>query len=359
MDSNKKQHSKLTRTNFVFGFRPMKVDSEKGIIEGVSAITAGEALGHGFHVDAEFLDNVSSQGNALKTGCKVRFGHPAMSSSAMGTFLGRAKNFRRDSSNGQERTLCDVTVSDSAAKSPKGDLKTYVLTMAQKDADMFGMSIVFDKGQEYQRDELGQKIYEGLDYEKPVFVELEKLWAVDMVDDPAANPDGLFDATGIDINLHAATVSRFINEHPEVYEFARENPDIIQDFLTRYDKIKPQKKEAAMPEQKNVQEWAKAYGNEFAVDNFGKMSFEEAATKHKSESDAKLAAEKDAKITAMAAEIEAMKATSAAKITELEAGKKAAEDKAKALEAGATPVPFVDAASKPAKLPIASLFTKK
>lgn len=357
-----KRHSKLTRTNFLFGFKPAKVDAEKGVIEGAAVITAGPALGHGFHVDTEFLDDVAKQGNAMAHGVKVRFGHPGMSDSALGTFLGRAKNFRRDSSNGQEKTLADITISDTAAKSPKGDLKTYVLDLASKENDMFGMSISFDMGQEYQRDLSGMKIYEELNYEEPVFVELAKLWAADMVDDPAANPDGLFSATGIELPLHAAYVSRFLDAHPEIYEFASDNPDMIGEFLKRYEGLKQTQKPQTpkeSPMEKTVQEWSAAYGAEFAVEYFGRMSFEDAGKKFEAEKAQRLAKEQADKIAALEADTAKLKADHAAKIAALEAEKKASEEKLKALEAGASPVPFVDQSGKAGKQPIESLFAKK
>lgn len=356
-----KTHSKLTRTSFLFGFKPAKVDAEKGVIEGAAVITAGEALGHGFHVDAEFLDDVTKQGNAMTHGVKVRFGHPGMSDSALGTFLGRAKNFRRDSSGGQDKTLADITISDTAAKSPKGDLKSYVLELASKEKDMFGMSIVFDKGREYQRDFKGQKNYEKLNYDEPVFVELEKLWAADMVDDPAANPDGLFSATGIELPLHAAYVSRFLDAHPEIYEFASENPDVIGEFLKRYETLKQKQKPQTQEENsmdKTVQDWSAAYGAEFAVEHFGKMSFEDAGKKFEAEKTQRLAKEQADKIAALEAENAKIKTESDAKIAALAKEKADADAKIKALSAGAPPVPAADGESK-RKLPLESLFTRK
>ena len=69
------------------------IDREAGIIRGVSVCTEGEAKGHGVHLDSEFIQTVTDLGNAKKQGLKARFGHPNMCSTALGTFIGRYKNF--------------------------------------------------------------------------------------------------------------------------------------------------------------------------------------------------------------------------------------------------------------------------
>jgi hypothetical protein len=204
-----------------------RVDREKGIIYNAAICTPGEAKGHGVQLDSEFVASVVEQGNASKNGLKMRYGHPSMSSTAFGTFIGRAKNFREEG--GVARG--DIFMSKEAKNAPGGDLYEYVLGMAENEADMFGTSIVFKPGKQYSRDEDGEKNYEQLGDEP--FIECDKLLAVDMVDDPAANPDGLFSNT-FNTDTMAGQVSEFLDTHPQVWEVLCEKPEIIEGFMAKY-----------------------------------------------------------------------------------------------------------------------------
>lgn len=101
------------------------VDRERGIIPGALVVTEGEAKGHGVFLEAEFVDEVIRQGNEAKAGLKARFGHPNMCSTALGTFLGRWKNFRRDTitrDDGSQAVAAraDLFLSQSAKDTPHG-----------------------------------------------------------------------------------------------------------------------------------------------------------------------------------------------------------------------------------------------
>jgi hypothetical protein len=148
-----------------------------------------------------------------------------MSSTALGTFLGRAKNFRVDGNIAR----ADLFLSKEAKEAPGGDLYNYVLGMAENEPDMFGMSIVFKPGKKYQRDEDGEKVFSGFDDSAPVYVEMGKLLAADFVDDPAANAGGLFNSDTI-----AGQVSEFLDTHPHVFELLQERPEIAELFFERY-----------------------------------------------------------------------------------------------------------------------------
>lgn len=236
-----------------------EINEEKGIIEGVSIVTVGEAEGHGVSLDSEFVHTVAEMGNAKKQGVKVRFGHPNMCSTALGTFLGRAKNFRegkteRDGKE-EEAALADIFLSNEAKIAPQGDLYQYVMGMAQNEADMFGTSIVFTPGKTYVRDEDGEKDYDwyevdpitGVQFAKTeyedreVFVECEELHASDVVDDPAAN-DGLF--SRFSGETMAGQMTEFLDLHPQVWDAVQSNPSILEvlghyadkmdEFMERY-----------------------------------------------------------------------------------------------------------------------------
>jgi hypothetical protein len=224
-----KNEDKWLMSSFMFG-KPLSVNRKKGIIEGVSVNSKGEAKGHGVFLDDEFIDNVVLQGNEKKQGLKVRFGHPNMSSTALGTFLGRVKNFRRVG----DQAKADLFLSNSAKETPHGNLYDYVLNLAENEADMFGMSIVFERGKVYQRDKEGKKIFEGLNGEEKVFIELDKLLASDLVDNPAANENGLFSA--FNQATFAGQVTEFLDLHPHVFNLVENNPDIIDKFMDKYNK---------------------------------------------------------------------------------------------------------------------------
>jgi hypothetical protein len=167
-----------------------------GLITGFSAITRGEALGHYAWVDQFAVEQVVKLGNSARNGIKMRFTHPGLSADGMGTLLGRAKNFRIEG----ERALADLHFEKSSHQTPDGDLAKYVMDLAEEDAEAFGTSIVFDHdfGEE-DRFEAEHEDEDGY-FRSPDddntsnyrHIRLSKLWATDVVDEPAANPGGLF-----------------------------------------------------------------------------------------------------------------------------------------------------------------------
>jgi hypothetical protein len=185
----------------------VRIDLAAGVIRDVSAIQAVEALGHDLLVDAVTLAQVAQQGNA-RGQVKSRFTHPGLCADGMGKMLGHATNFRVQG----DKTVCDLAFIDAAAQSPQGDLRAYVLSLAQDAPQDFGLSIVFAgtpawklaDGSELPVDHpslkrvgpLGEAILvrpETATTDKP-FARCDDLFAVDVVDEPAANRDGLFSA---------------------------------------------------------------------------------------------------------------------------------------------------------------------
>lgn len=228
--------------------RPQRVDREHSAILGCSIVTAGPALGHGVSLDDEFVAKVAELGNAERGGLKARFGHPNMCSTALGTFLGRWKSF----SVAGNRALADLYLSNSAHKTPHGDLAEYVLGLAEKDPDMFGVSIVFSPGRTYKRDAGGAKVIHPYDDETegmsdderrerrgkyiatpgPEFVECAELHAADAVDEPAANAGGLFSRWTS--QTLAAQATEFLDTHPEALDLLVAHPEVVADFQARY-----------------------------------------------------------------------------------------------------------------------------
>lgn len=231
------------------------VNADKGVIEGVSVCTAGEATGHGVNLDSEFIGRVKDFGNEKGQGLKARFGHPNMCSTALGTFIGRFKHFRTDP--GGEQVRADLFLSNEAKETPHGDLHSYVMGMAENEPDMFGTSIVFTPGRTYRRNDKGEKVYppsydEGREerdkqratWEKAgptEYVECEALHACDAVDEPAAN-DGVF--SRFSQETIAGQITEFMDLNPQVWNAIEGNPSIVEalarygdkvdEFITRY-----------------------------------------------------------------------------------------------------------------------------
>lgn len=166
-----------------------------GYLQDVSVITRGEALGHGFWIDRDFLQQVADAINAEEKGVKARFTHPSLSGDGLGTYLGRVVNARVEG----DQVLAELHFAESGTKSPDGNLVEYILGLAAEDPRAFGFSIVFwndpaaeeDFRAEHTRD--GQFISPDPDNQEHYpHVRLKELAAADLVDEPAANPDGLF-----------------------------------------------------------------------------------------------------------------------------------------------------------------------
>jgi hypothetical protein len=281
------------------------VDRENGIIYGLSVVTAGEARGHCVHLDTEFVENTVKLGNKAGKGIKSRFGHPNMSSSAVGTLLGSVKNFRV--SDDGNKALADLHLSETAKSTPNGDLFHYVLDLAENDPDKFGTSIVFERGKVYRRKQDGKKVYRYVERDgRPVFneayndapapdyIEIARLRADDIVDEPAANPSGIFSA--FSEQQPAAIVTRFLDENPEIWELLQEDDidTIFEAFRERYRAYKgepaPQapnpethKKEPAM-ETNDIVRYDEAFGAEKAMSYLkAGLDFDEAQKRFKAD----------------------------------------------------------------------------
>jgi len=250
-----------------------EIDAEKEVLHDVQITLEGEAKGHGIWLDRKFCEAVAEQGNATgDVGVKTRYGHPAMCSDAIGTELGRAKNFRVVDF---ERTVdgktvkcagvvADVYLLKSAHAAPQGDIAKHVLETAKEDPGQFGQSIVFtyadwkvkdadgndhsykeevekpfaewcesevgksatDKAVYNKHDEL-YKVWFGQSADGKVYAVLGKLHGTDFTDTPAAT-DGVF-STG----TLAEEAEQMLDEHPEVLAAIEKNPEKVVEFFTR------------------------------------------------------------------------------------------------------------------------------
>lgn len=232
-----------------------KVDREALTLHDVQITLEGEAKGHNVWLDRAFCEDVAKAGNgAGDAGVKVRFGHPAMCSDAIGTYLGRAKNFRvvdvtrKESGEQAAGVIADIELYKNA------DRTEWILNMAESAPDMFGQSIVFTYGDYKVKDEKGvehsyvAECVEGVEdsdsksgkricktpkswreqsADGKVYVVLGKLHGTDFTDTPAAT-DGVFSDTSL-----AAEAERMLDEHPQIVDVLEKNPDSVYQFLSR------------------------------------------------------------------------------------------------------------------------------
>lgn len=250
--------SKLERTPATKAKPAGKVDRTggdygAGFIPGVSLITQGEALGHDAWIDEVFNQQVAEALNASRegNGVKSRFAHPSLSGDGTGTVLGRLKNARVEG----EQVLADLHLLKSAHDAPDGNLANYVMNLAEEDSTVFGLSIVFGHDEEAEdgflnehseefeyTDRRGDK-QKGKRFRSPdarngnnyYHVRLKELQAGDVVDDPAANPEGLF-YRGQDLPAGADKVLAFalgLAEEKPASLFGVDS-DRVKGFATRF-----------------------------------------------------------------------------------------------------------------------------
>jgi hypothetical protein len=240
-------------------------DYGAGLIRGASIITRGEALGHGMWIDAHMLEQTADAINNHPKGVKVRFTHPSMSGDGLGSYLGRAKNAFVLG----DQVYADVHFSSAGHKTPDGDLAEYVMSLADNDADAFGVSISFqadfgaeDKFVAENEDEKGSFISPDPDNKKNyIHARLYDLRAADIVDEPAANPDGLFHRSTIAHEADAllSYALGMSSDKPEMNSFSVDADRVtgfVQRFLAQHDlEIVPkQNKESSMEDNKQTQQ---------------------------------------------------------------------------------------------------------
>jgi len=208
--------AKNTQAKNLFRAMPVRgiggVDRDGRVIYGVSCAQAVEALGHGMQLDDVTLAQIVAAGNGQRSGLKSRYTHPGLSSDGMGKFLGRLRSFRVV----DDKALADLHLSDAAFASPDGNLGQYVLDLAEEDPEAFGTSIVFELGSLVWVLEDGQEVRangerpENAINELPA-VRIKKLFACDVVDEPAANRDGMFSSALWGTNVLAADTFTYID----------------------------------------------------------------------------------------------------------------------------------------------------
>lgn len=246
MTPNKHMKFKPARARFRATFaaggtnepRLAAVDREALTLHDVQITLEGEAKGHDVWLDRAFIEACAEQGNKMgEAGVKVRFGHPGMCSDALGTYLGRAKNFRvvdftrKETGEPAAGVIADIQLDANA------DRTEWILNMAESAPDTFGQSIVFTYSDFKVKDAEGAEFLRSA-YENEnewfehsadgkVYVVMDKLLGTDFTDSPAAT-DGVFSDTSL-----AAEAERLLDENPRVADAIEKHPDNVYQFLSR------------------------------------------------------------------------------------------------------------------------------
>ncbi len=171
------------------------------VIEAVSIISVGEAKGHGLYVDAQTLREVKACAETYMGGVKVNLDHGA----GIKDIIGFVDNFRIVG----EKLLGDLNLLQNA------DRRAYVLEIAEKLPDTFGISIAFSGP---VRDIGGKR-----------FASCEELYSADLVQTPAANPTGLFSFEAKPVDK----ISKQMEDAPEIEIEPKEDEVSIADIISR------------------------------------------------------------------------------------------------------------------------------
>lgn len=163
-----------------------------GLIKGVSVLTRGEAEGHDFWVDSDMLRQTESAINEAGR-IKARFTHPTISGDGLGKQLGHIRSARKSG----DKVHGDLHFINAAHNAPasgdeSGDLASYVMDLAEEAPESFGMSISFLHDAKAEEAHIHSGRTDKMNTQGFPHARIAKLRTVDAVDDPAANPEGLF-----------------------------------------------------------------------------------------------------------------------------------------------------------------------
>jgi len=160
-------------TAVIQGQGAKKYNYEEGgdmTINGVSVLTTGMAKGHRLEIDKTTLEQVKKCAEQFKGGVKVNENHGA----GIADIIGKLTNFRIDESG--NKLLADLTFLKS-----RQDRAKYYMDLASEIPDAFGISISFS----------GDSEINGSNFD---LARCQELYSADLVQHPAANPQGLFSA---------------------------------------------------------------------------------------------------------------------------------------------------------------------
>jgi hypothetical protein len=143
------------------------IDAQAGVIRGVAVITAGNLRPgdvRNFSIDRTTLVQVKECAEQYNGGLKVKMNHE----SGAGDIVGTLHNFRIEG----DVLRADLHLLEHTKH------RAYILEIAQKIPDTFGLSIAFSGPKE----KAGERF----------LARCREIYSADIVDEPAANPSGLF-----------------------------------------------------------------------------------------------------------------------------------------------------------------------
>jgi len=233
------------------------IDAESGVIRGVSLISEGPALGHGVMVDGKTLQQVKQAAEQYEGGLKVKLDH----SGGAGDIIGYVDNFKIAG----PKLIGDLHLLENSPH------RAYILEIAQKIPDTFGLSIAFSG-----KVEIGE--------DKTMLQRCSEIYSVDLVSDPAANKDGLFERKMKAFQTAEGNTPE--EEKPEIEITIPMNDDVkkqiagmiesaMMGISERLSKLesgmpKPEDKQAAMSSQADVAQLAANKAAELALKEFAK-----------------------------------------------------------------------------------------
>jgi len=147
-------------------FQAITQKADAGVIRGVSVVTMGEAKGHNLWIDSETLAQFQKLSTGFPNGVKVKSKH----GTNFDAIVGALKDFRIDG----EKLLADLHLIQSHPQF------SHIVELAERLPGEFGLSASFEYTKEAK---------DGKTFARPIWID-----SVDMVDEPAANPSGLFSA---------------------------------------------------------------------------------------------------------------------------------------------------------------------
>lgn len=205
-----------------------QIDRQLQTLRGVAIVTRGPAEGHNLWCDTTFLEQVRTAINKARPGgIATRDGH-------LGAELARVQNARivGDSLRG------DLNLPDDLA----GDLAGYVMGLAADDPAAFGLSIDFCRDLKAEKDFASAHTDAEGNFVSPdplnrrhlPHVRLGQLNSIDLVDEPAANPCGLFSLpreTDLDPLLRFAVG---LTDTPPISSPLDVEPNRLREYLQRF-----------------------------------------------------------------------------------------------------------------------------
>ena len=229
-----KEHFK---SEILFNQPDLNIDRAAGRIKNVVIIQEGLCK-NGDLIDTIFLSDLVDLAKAQTKGVKSRFGHPNMCKSSLGSFIGRFFNYQVVNEDQKYKVLADLELDPITKKTQvEGQgisMFEYLMDMAENNSDVFGTSIHFTGTGEPHMLENGKEV------NKPKIL---GYIASDVVDSPAAT-DNLFK----DSNDFGITVTRFLDENPEIFEVVKSDQSIIETFIKKYEDYTKSKNEMGILE---------------------------------------------------------------------------------------------------------------